>query len=79
VAFVVADDRYLAEDAVGLIEVVIEPLPIVIASVAGRRSPRIHDDAPEQRRRACSDRRRSRTGLEEAPHAAAEDLSKRRG
>jgi CO/xanthine dehydrogenase Mo-binding subunit len=38
VALVVADDRYLAEDALGLIDVVYDPLP-VCASVAGALAP----------------------------------------
>ena len=48
VAMVVADDRYLAEDAVGLIEVEWEPLQAVVdfrtASSAGQ--PLVHDDVP---------------------------------
>jgi carbon-monoxide dehydrogenase large subunit len=48
VAVVVADDRYAAEDALGLIEVDYEPLPVVVdaekATFAG--APQIHENAP---------------------------------
>ncbi len=48
VAVVVAEDRYTAEDALGLIDVDYEPLPVVIdaekASQAG--APQIHENAP---------------------------------
>src|SRR2546428_4634128 len=51
VAFVVADDRYIAEDAADLIEVEYEPLPVVVdlatALAAGR--PRVHADLPGNR------------------------------
>ena len=48
VAFVVADDRYIAEDACDLIEVEYEHLPAVVdlqAAVA-QGSPRVHTDVP---------------------------------
>src|SRR5207302_10868342 len=47
VAFVVADDRYLAEDATELVEVEYEPLPVVIGleSSADARCM-VHDDVP---------------------------------
>ena len=48
VAVVVAEDRYQAEDALELIEVEYEPLPVVVnpeeATKAG--APQLHDDAP---------------------------------
>src|SRR5262249_34982534 len=51
VAFVVADDRYVAEDAAGLIEVDYEPLPVV--TDAGRAlaagSALVHGDVPSNR------------------------------
>ena len=51
VAFVVADDRYVAEDAADLIDVSYEPLPAVAsleaALVAG--APRVHADVPDNR------------------------------
>jgi carbon-monoxide dehydrogenase large subunit len=48
VAVVIADDRYIAEDALGLIEVDYEPLPVVVdaekATLPG--APQIHQNAP---------------------------------
>src|SRR5262249_58514923 len=51
VAFVVADDRYLAEDAVGLIEVESEPLPAIVDLVTALipGGPRVHADVPDNR------------------------------
>jgi len=51
VAFVVADDRYLAEDAAGLIEVEYEPLPAVVdlATALTPGGPRVHADVPDNR------------------------------
>ncbi|PYM55738.1 MAG: xanthine dehydrogenase, partial [Candidatus Rokuibacteriota bacterium] len=51
VAFVIADDRYVAEDAVGLIEVAYEPLPVVADLEAAARptSPLVHADVPDNR------------------------------
>jgi aerobic carbon-monoxide dehydrogenase large subunit len=51
VAFVVADDRYLAEDAADLIEVEYEPLPVVIdlAAALAPGGPRVHADVPDNR------------------------------
>ena len=51
VAFVVADDRYLAEDAVALIEVEYEPLPVVtdLATALSPGTPRVHADVPDNR------------------------------
>ncbi|TAN31682.1 xanthine dehydrogenase family protein molybdopterin-binding subunit [bacterium] len=47
VAFVVAEDRYLAEDAADLVEVDYEPLPVVITPEAAARAERlVHDDVP---------------------------------
>jgi carbon-monoxide dehydrogenase large subunit len=48
IAFIVADDRYLAEDAVGLIEVDYEPLPAVVELAMASSGPgRVHDDVPD--------------------------------
>src|SRR5579864_7203472 len=48
VAMVVAEDRYIAEDAVGLIEVCWDPLPAIVdfrvADQPGQ--PQVHDDVP---------------------------------
>ncbi len=51
VAFVVAEDRYVAEDAAGLIEVAYEPLPAVTDLEAALRdgSPRVHAEVPGNR------------------------------
>src|SRR5262249_53950647 len=51
VVFVVAEDRYVAEDAVGLIDVQYEPLPVVAdLEAAGRPgAPLVHADVPGNR------------------------------
>jgi carbon-monoxide dehydrogenase large subunit len=51
VAFVVAEDRYVAEDAVGLIDVEYELLPAVadLEAAAGAESPLVHADVPGNR------------------------------
>jgi aerobic carbon-monoxide dehydrogenase large subunit len=51
VAFVVADDRYVAEDAAALVAVEYEPLPAVTDLEATRAdgSPRVHADVPGNR------------------------------
>ena len=51
VAFVVADDRYVAEDAAGLIDVAYEPLPVVsdLATAATAAGPLVHADVPANR------------------------------
>ena len=47
VAFVVADNRYLAEDAAELVDVAYEPLPAVITpEVAAAAAHLVHDDVP---------------------------------
>jgi aerobic carbon-monoxide dehydrogenase large subunit len=48
VAVVVAEDRYIAEDALGLIEVDYEPLPVVIDAekTTFPDAPQIHENAP---------------------------------
>src|SRR5262249_55222801 len=48
VAMVVADSRYIAEDAVGLIEVDWDPLPAVVdfRQAAQQGQPLVHDDVP---------------------------------
>jgi carbon-monoxide dehydrogenase large subunit len=48
VAMVVAEDRYVAEDACGLIRVDYELLPAVVGIEAARRAENaVHDDAPD--------------------------------
>src|SRR5262245_3650904 len=51
VAFVVAESRYLAEDAAALIDVEYEPLPAVVDPEAALapHAPRVHDDVPDNR------------------------------
>src|ERR1700694_314462 len=47
VAFVVAENRYIAEDAADLVEVDYEPLPVVITPEAAARAEHlVHDDVP---------------------------------
>src|SRR5438132_12327271 len=47
VAFVVAEDRYLAEDAADLVEVDYEPQPVVASLEEGARADRlVHQDVP---------------------------------
>src|SRR6266568_3562253 len=47
VAFVVATDRYVAEDAAELVDVDYEPLPVVITPEAAARAEHlVHDDVP---------------------------------
>jgi carbon-monoxide dehydrogenase large subunit len=48
VAFVVADSRYIAEDAVELIDVEYEPLPVVhsLAVANAQDGPLVHEDVP---------------------------------
>src|SRR3989442_15070305 len=51
VAFVVADSRYVAEDALALIEVEYEPLAVVtdLATALAPGAPRVHADVPANR------------------------------
>ena len=51
VAFVVADSRYLAEDAAALIDVAYEPLAAVVDPEAALapHAPRVHEDVPDNR------------------------------
>src|SRR5713226_3896346 len=47
VAFVVAENRYIAEDAADLVEVDYEPLPVVITpEVSAKAEHLVHDDLP---------------------------------
>ena len=47
VAFVVAEDRYIAEDAADLVQVEYEPLPVVITpEVSAAAEHLVHDDVP---------------------------------
>jgi aerobic carbon-monoxide dehydrogenase large subunit len=48
VAFVVADDRYIAEDALDLIDVEYEPLPVLhsLEVAIAEEAPLVHEDVP---------------------------------
>ena len=48
IAFVVADDRYIAEDALDLIDVEFEPLPVIhnLEVAVGEDVPLVHEDVP---------------------------------
>jgi aerobic carbon-monoxide dehydrogenase large subunit len=48
VAFVVADSRYIAEDALDLIDVEYEPLPVIhsLEVAASEDAPLVHEDVP---------------------------------
>src|SRR6266704_3029818 len=49
VAFVVADDRYIAEDALELIDIEYEPLPVVhsMEVAVAEDAPLVHKDVPD--------------------------------
>jgi carbon-monoxide dehydrogenase large subunit len=68
IAFVVADDRYLAEDAAALIAVDYEPLPAVVDLATARDADgRVHDELPDNVAGEVHDR----TGHPDAVFAAA--------
>src|SRR5947207_2838667 len=48
VAFVVADDRYIAEDALDLIDIEYEPLPVIhsMEAAIAEDAPLVHEDVP---------------------------------
>ena len=72
VAFVVADDRYVAEDALGRIRVDYDLLPPVVGIPAARAAERlVHDDVPGQRRRPAGAGRRRRPGRDRGGAAPA--------
>ncbi len=78
VAFVVADSRYIAEDAQALIEVDYEPLPVVteLAAALSPGRPRVHADVPDNRaarfRQTVGD---AAGALARAPRVARERLT----
>jgi len=49
IAFVVADDRYIAEDALDLIDVEFEPLPVIhnMEIAVAEDAPLVHQDVPD--------------------------------
>ena len=77
VAMVVADDRYIAEDAVGLIEVDWEPLPAVVdfRRAAQSGQPLVHDDVPDNTAaRLVQVVGDPEAAFEQAAHVFTEDL-----
>ncbi|PYO05417.1 MAG: xanthine dehydrogenase, partial [Candidatus Rokuibacteriota bacterium] len=78
VAFVVADSRYIAEDAQALIEVEYEPLPVVtdLKSALSPGTPRVHADVPDNRaarfRQTVGD---AEAALARAPRVLSERLT----
>jgi len=77
VAMVVADSRYVAEDAVGLIRVDYEVLPPVVGIEAARRADRlVHDDVPgnvgARLEQATGD---AHAAIAAAPHRLSLDLT----
>jgi aerobic carbon-monoxide dehydrogenase large subunit len=76
IAFVVADDRYLAEDAVGRIRVTYDFLPPVVGIPAARAAEHlVHDDVPgnvaARLEQANGD---ARAAIAAAPHTLSLDL-----
>lgn len=73
VALVVAESRYLAEDAAEAVEVDYEPLPAVVDLDAAVRedSPRVHDDLPADHEPNVAARVRQTKGDYEAAKAGA--------
>ena len=75
VALVVADDRYLAEDAVDLVEVDYEPLPPVVDYVAGAGGRRARPRGLRAQRRRSPARRRPRRARRRRSSGAAHVVS----
>ncbi len=76
VAFVVAEDRYLAEDALTRIVVDYEPLPAVVGVAAARSADHlVHDDVPGNvAARMEQSHGDARAAVESAPHRLSLDL-----
>ncbi len=77
IAFVVADDRYLAEDAVARIRVDYEFLPVVVGVDAARAADHlVHDDVPGNvAARQSQQNGDARAAIEAAPHTLSLDLT----
>ncbi|HEX3222653.1 MAG TPA: aerobic carbon-monoxide dehydrogenase large subunit [Nocardioides sp.] len=77
IAFVVADDRYLAEDAVGRIRVTYEFLPPVVGIDAARAATHlVHDDVPGNiGARLEQENGDARAAIAAAPHTLSLDLT----
>jgi carbon-monoxide dehydrogenase large subunit len=81
VAFVVAENRYIAEDAADMVEVDYEPLPVVITPEAAARAEHlVHDDVPgnvaAEMLQEAGDLRKA---LDAAPHRKLLNLRFERG
>jgi aerobic carbon-monoxide dehydrogenase large subunit len=77
IAFVVADDRYVAEDAVGRIKVTYEFLPPVVGIPAARAAEHlVHDDVPGNvAARLEQENGDARAAIAAAPHTLRLDLT----
>ncbi len=77
IAFVVADDRYLAEDALARIRVAYEFLPPVVGIDAARAAERlVHDDVPGNiAARLEQENGDARAAIASAPHTLSLDLT----
>jgi carbon-monoxide dehydrogenase large subunit len=77
IAFVVADDRYLAEDAVGRIRVEYAFLPPVVGVEAARAAEHLtHEDVPGNvAARLEQDNGDARAAIDAAPHSLSLDLT----
>jgi carbon-monoxide dehydrogenase large subunit len=77
IAFVVADDRYLAEDALARIRVAYEFLPPVVGIDAARAAERlVHDDVPGNvAARLEQENGDARAAIAAAPHTLTLDLT----
>jgi aerobic carbon-monoxide dehydrogenase large subunit len=77
IAFVVADDRYVAEDAVGRIRVGYDLLPPVVGIEAARAADRlVHDDVPGNvGARLEQENGDARAAIAAAPHTLSLDLT----
>jgi Aerobic-type carbon monoxide dehydrogenase, large subunit CoxL/CutL homologs len=76
IVMIVADDRYIAEDAADLVEIDFEPLPAVVEFTEARRgSGTVHDDIADNLAAVVSQVRGDPDGvLRSAPHTLELDL-----
>lgn len=82
VAVVVAEDRYLAQDAAELVQVVYDPLPVVTDAKGATQkgAPQIFDEAPDNIAFdwELGDKEKANTAFEGAAHTVAIDLRNNR-
>ena len=79
IAFVVAEDPYLAEDAVGLISVEIEPMPAIVDwETAGRADALVHEAAGSNLTTYTVARGDADAAFENAPYVRRERFSYQR-